>query len=189
MSGRRSGDSQRLLVLVPSPPSEKPSRRPCDCHVSFSRLRSITGRKRQRVEKGKSIESRKSGAHEDVTSLTRPVKQTEVSVDHAGTRQFIVVILPNCPTFSPTKLLNTIECRLMFIVVILPNCPKFSPTKLLKTIESCTTPPQSPSGERGTIEQAEHGVSESIATEDNEMAASTEQTKREEAASESAVSH
>ncbi|KAK2943376.1 hypothetical protein BLNAU_21686 [Blattamonas nauphoetae] len=36
---------------------------------------------RQRVEKGKSIEPVKLGAHEEVTSLTRPAKRSEVGVD------------------------------------------------------------------------------------------------------------
>ncbi|KAK2945540.1 hypothetical protein BLNAU_19538 [Blattamonas nauphoetae] len=49
----------------------------------------------KRVEKGKSIESVKSGAHEDVTSLTRQVKRSEAGVDHAGTFLATAVIHPN----------------------------------------------------------------------------------------------
>ncbi|KAK2957497.1 hypothetical protein BLNAU_7396 [Blattamonas nauphoetae] len=61
------------------------------------------------VTVNQSIESMKSGAHEDVLSPTRQVKRSEAHVDHAGTCLTTVVIHPNWPTFSPTKLLNIIQ--------------------------------------------------------------------------------
>ncbi|KAK2946901.1 hypothetical protein BLNAU_18200 [Blattamonas nauphoetae] len=82
-----------LLLLPRSLPDT-----PCDCHVSFSHHRSVRMRvfvTSKRVEKGKSIESVKSGAHEDVTSLTRQVKRSEAGVDHAGTFLATAVIHPN----------------------------------------------------------------------------------------------
>ncbi|KAK2946888.1 hypothetical protein BLNAU_18187 [Blattamonas nauphoetae] len=64
---------------------------------------------RQRAEKGKSIESVKSGAHEDVTSLTRQVMRSEADVDRAGTCLATVVIHPNCRRLIPNKLKNNRE--------------------------------------------------------------------------------
>ncbi|KAK2950657.1 hypothetical protein BLNAU_14328 [Blattamonas nauphoetae] len=47
----------------------------------------------------------------------------------------------------------------------------------------CSTPFNSIAGERATIKQTEHGGSESIGKDDEEMAVPTEQTRREDAAS------